>query len=424
MLTRLAKLETHWQIAIALLLAVLVGSLSAPESGVLQVSNFVGQLFLNGLKLLVVPLVITSLLSGLAGIPDARNLGRMGGLAIGWFTFTGLLAILIGLFWSIVLAPGIVDGAPAGPLLGLSEDSAAVLSQIKERGGGDLLAVVQRLVPGNLVKAAAEGDILGLILFTVLFGYGLTRLPGALGETQRTFWMGAHEAMLGVTRFIMHFAPIGVFGLVAGVVSRTGWSALQPLAVFVAAVLAGLLTHVFITLPLILRLVAKVPPSRHFKAMAPAMLTAFSTSSSAATLAVSLDCVQRRAGVSSRVSGFFMPIAANVNMDGSALYECVAAMFIAQAYGLELSFGTQFIIVGMALLTSIGVAGIPSASLVAIALILSTIGLPLEGLGLILAVDRVLDMCRTAVNVFGDSSGAVTIARLMGEKDVLQKPLG
>jgi proton glutamate symport protein len=415
------KLSLHWQIAIALVAAVAVGAVAAPDSGLVQVCTFLGTLFLNGLKLLVVPLVITSLLSGLAGVPDARHLGRMGGLAVAWFAGTGLLAILVGLAWSILLTPGIIDGEPAGVRMGLTEDSAAVLSQIKERGSGDLLAVIQRLVPPNLFKAAADGDILGLLLFVIVFGYGLTRLPGDLGQTQRQFWVGAHEAMLGVTRFVMYFAPIGVFGLVAGVISRTGWSAIQPLMMFVATTLAGLLTHVLITLPLILLLVARVSPRRHFQAMAPAMLTAFSTSSSNATLAVSLECVQRRAGVSSRTTGFFMPIAANVNMDGSALYECAAAMFIAQAYGLELSFGTQFIIVAMALLTSIGVAGIPSASLVAIALILTTIGLPLEGLGLILAVDRILDMCRTAVNVFGDSSGAVTIARLTGEKDVLSK---
>ncbi len=422
MSVRPPRLSLHWQIGIALLAAVIVGAFSAPESAQITVAAFLGTLFLNGLKLLVVPLVITSLLSGLAGVPDARNLGRMGSLAVAWFAVTGLLAILIGLAWSNVLAPGLVDGAPAGARMGLTDDAATVLAQIKERGGGDMLAVIQRLVPSNLFKAAADGDILGLLLFTIVFGYGLTHLPEPLAGTQRRFWMGAHEAMLGVTKFVMYFAPIGVFGLVAAVIARTGWSAVQPLAMFLMTVLAGLLTHVLVTLPLILRLVARVPPQRHFQAMAPAMLTAFSTSSSAATLAVSLDCVQRRAGVSSRVTGFFMPIAANVNMDGSALYECVAAMFIAQAYGLDLSFGTQFVIVAMALLTSIGVAGIPSASLVAIALILTTIGLPLEGLGLILAVDRILDMCRTAVNVFGDSSGAVTIARLMGETDVLQKP--
>jgi len=186
---------------------------------------------------------------------------------------------------------------------------------------------------------------------------------------------------------------------------------------------AALMIHTFITMPIILRGVAKVSPVRHYKAMAPALLTAFSTSSSSATLPLTLECVEHRAGVSNKVSSFTLPLGATVNMDGTALYECVAAMFIAQAYGLDLSFTTQFTIVLVALMTSIGVAGIPSASLVAISIILATIGLPMEAVGLILAVDRILDMCRTAVNVFSDSVAAVVIGRLEGETGILQKEL-
>ncbi|MDH3343388.1 MAG: dicarboxylate/amino acid:cation symporter, partial [Gammaproteobacteria bacterium] len=201
----------------------------------------------------------------------------------------------------------------------------------------------------------------------------------------------------------------------------SGTDAFRPLAVFFTAVVLALAFHMFVFLPLVLKYIARVNPILHFKAMMPALLTAFSTSSSSATLPLTLDCVERRAGVSNRVSGFTLPLGATVNMDGTALYECVAAMFIAQAYGLELSLVTQFTIVLIALLTSIGVAGIPSASLVAITIILGTIGLPLEAIGLILVVDRVLDMCRTSVNVFSDSCAAVTIARLEGEDDVLRE---
>jgi Na+/H+-dicarboxylate symporter len=190
---------------------------------------------------------------------------------------------------------------------------------------------------------------------------------------------------------------------------------------FFLTVLLALATHMFLTLPLMLKFLARVNPLRHFRAMAPALLTAFSTSSSSATLPITMDCVEKNAGVSNKTSSFVLPLGATVNMDGTALYECVAALFIAQAYGLELSFATQFLIVITALLTSIGVAGIPSASLVAIGIILGAVGLPLEGIGMILVVDRVLDMCRTSVNVFSDSCGAVMIARSEGEEGILQK---
>jgi len=208
---------------------------------------------------------------------------------------------------------------------------------------------------------------------------------------------------------------------VAKVVASTGFGAFQPLAVFMITVLSALAVHVFITLPLLLKFVARVNPLRQYRAMAPALLTAFSTSSSSATLPLTMECVEKNAGVSNRTTSFVLPLGATVNMDGTALYECVAAMFIAQAYGLELTLATQFTVVLVALLTSIGVAGIPAASLVAIIVILAAIGLPAEGIGLILAVDRILDMCRTSVNVFSDSCGAVIIARSEKESGILEK---
>ena len=195
----------------------------------------------------------------------------------------------------------------------------------------------------------------------------------------------------------------------------------MPLASFAATVFLALLVHTIITLPLLLTFVGRVHPLRHFQAMSPAMMMAFSTSSSAATLPVTLDCVEKRAGVSNRVSSFVLPLGATINMDGTALYECVAVIFIAQAYGIDLSLGLQFLIVTTALLTSVGVAGVPAASLVAIVVILAAAGLPAEGIGLILAVDRILDMCRTTVNIFSDSCGAVIIARTEGEQGVLEK---
>ena len=225
--------------------------------------------------------------------------------------------------------------------------------------------------------------------------------------------------MMKMTLLIMKFAPIGVLGLVAETVLKTGFSAFLPLLAFFFSVVIALALHMFITLPLLLKTLAGLNPILHFKAMSAALLTAFSTASSAGTLPVTIDCVENKAKVSNKTTSFVLPLGATVNMDGTALYECVAALFIAQAYGLDLTLGTQFTIVIVALLTSIGVAGIPAASLVAIAVILGAIGLPLEGIGLLLVTDRILDMLRTAVNVFSDSCCAVLIAKHEGETQVL-----
>lgn len=413
-------MKLHWQIALALALAVAAGVLIGPAPWFLQACGFAGSLFLNALKMIIVPLIAAAIISGLANIGEGAAVGRMGLRTLAFYLGTGLLAILTGLVFANVLTPGIVDGQPAGPRMGLSEDTGAIVASIGDKSGADLWAVVLRLIPVNPIGSAASGDILGLVTFCLLFGWAATLLPDEQKATQRRFWQGVYGVMTRITGWVMFFAPYGVFGLVAAVVAKTGFSALRPLAVFFVAVVGSLLFHALVTMPLVLRFIARVSPVKHLQAMSPALLTAFSSSSSAATLPITLDCIENRAGVSQRVSGFVLPIGANVNTDGSALYECAAAIFIAQAYGLQLGFAEQFIIVSMALFTSIGVAGIPSASLVALGLILTAIGLPLEGLGLILAVDRVLDMCRTAVNVWGDSCATVVVARLDGEETRLQ----
>jgi Na+/H+-dicarboxylate symporter len=230
--------------------------------------------------------------------------------------------------------------------------------------------------------------------------------------------------MMKITDLVMKFAPLGVFALVAKVVAGIDadefGGLVQSVGLFFVSVMLGLLVHSLITLPALLVLVARVNPWRHFRAVATPVLTAFSTASSSATLPLTMEAVEKNAGVSNRISSFVLPLGATVNMNGTALYECAAAMFIAQAYGLELTFTTQFTVVLIALLTSIGVAGIPAASLVAITIILAAIGLPLEAIGVILAVDRILDMFRTAVNVFGDTVAAVVVARLEGEEGILE----
>jgi Na+/H+-dicarboxylate symporter len=230
------------------------------------------------------------------------------------------------------------------------------------------------------------------------------------------FWDGVFNVMMRMTEWIMKFAPIGVFGLVAAVVAESGFQAVRPLVIFALTVLAALAFHTLITLPLLMRFVGRINPWKMFPAMAPALLTAFSTASSSATLPVTMDCVEKNAGVSNKISSFVLPLGATVNMNGTALYECAAAMFLAQAYGLDLTFGVQFSIVVIALLTSIGVAGVPSASIVAIAIILGAVGLPAEAIGVLMVFDRMLDMVRTSINVFGDSCCAIIVARLQGEE--------
>jgi len=319
-----------------------------------------------------------------------------------------------------LLAPGVIDGEAAGTRLNLSSSDAITeqLMRVEGRSAGDITAVFLRMVPPNIIKAASDGQMLGLIVFALLFGVFMTRITTEFSQTMLSFWQGVYETMMAVTMFIMKFAPIGVFGLVAKTVAATGFDAFQPLLVFFLTVVLALAIHVFFTLSLMLRL-AGINPLKHYRAMLPALLTAFSTASSSGTLPVTIECVEKNAGVSNRTTSFVLPLGATINMDGTALYECVAAMFIAQAYGLDLSFVTQFIIVLVALLTSIGVAGIPAASLVAITVILGVIGLPLEAIGMLLVTDRILDMMRTAVNVFSDSCGAVIIARTEGEEGVL-----
>ncbi len=421
----MGKLKLHWQMLIAIIAATMVGLWSGVDSellgvGLYDIFNFIGTLFLNALKMIIVPLVMSSIIVGVAGLGHSDNLGRLSAKTITFYMLTSLLSITVGLILVNLLVPGVIDGEAAGTRLNLSSPDAISeqLSRVEGRSAGDITAVFLRMVPPNIVKAASDGQMLGLIFFSLLFGVFMTRITKEYSRTMLSFWTGVYETMMAVTMFIMKFAPIGVFGLVAKTVAVTGFDAFQPLLIFFITVVLALAFHVFVSLSLMLRL-SGVSPLKHYRAMLPALLTAFSTASSSGTLPVTIECVEKNAGVSNRTTSFVLPLGATINMDGTALYECVAAMFIAQAYGLDLSFVTQFIIVLVALLTSIGVAGIPAASLVAITVILGVVGLPLEGIGMLLVTDRILDMLRTSVNVFSDSCGAVIIAKTEGETDVL-----
>jgi proton glutamate symport protein len=418
------RVPLHAQILIAIVLAAICGSLSGSTGRMgpvlwLDVYTFVGTLFLNALRMIVVPLVAASIVVGVAGIGSAQGFGRLGFKTLAFYIGTTLAAVLIGLFLVNLIQPGRGDETRPEPMAGLSASAQAQLAKMEGRGLKDIVDIFVRLVPTNVFKSAAEDDMLGLIFFSVLFGYFLSRLSQERQAPVLAFFNGLNDIMLAMTGLIMRFAPLGVFALVAKVAATTGTEAIRHVALFFVTVVLGLALHTFGLLPLLMWLLARINPVRHFRAMTPALLTAFSTASSSATVPVTMECVEKRANVSNRISSFVIPLGATVNMNGTALYECVAVVFIAQAYGIQLSIGAQVTVVLLALLTSIGVAGIPAASLTAIIIIMNAVGVPAEGIGLIMAVDRILDMCRTAVNIFGDSCGAVIIARSEGETKVL-----
>ena len=412
-------LAIHWKILIALVLGAIAGYLSSDVSilgtPLVAVYDFGGQLFLNALKMLIVPLIASSIALGVAGLGNTDSLGSIGWKTGLFYVLTTGTAIVTGLIIVNLVQPGMVDGQPAGDLLALAANTDDLQARLAGRGLGEIPQILLRAVPQNILAAAAENEMLALIFFSALFGFFMSQIEHELAETLYRFTSAVFETMLKITHWVMGFAPYGIFALVAAVVAKTGFDAAGPLVTFSIAVLAALAIHFFLTLPAFVRLLAVRSPIRLFRAVAPALLTAFSTSSSSATLPVTMDNLENRAGVPNKYTSFVLPLGATVNMNGTALYECMAAMFIAQAYGLELSIVTQFLVVTIALITSIGVAGVPSASLVAIAIILTAIGLPIEAIGVLLVFDRILDMSRTATNVFGDACCGVIVARLQGE---------
>ncbi len=402
---------------------MLTAALAEPETtlgglALVEVLDFAGGLFLSALKMVVVPLIVSAIVVGVANMAAQDGFRRVGAKAVGFYLLTGVCAVVTGLALVNVIRPG--EGEAAVALAGALPQDAAALTAVEGRGFGDLIGVLRRAVPDNVFAAAANAELLALIFASVLFGYFAGRLPKPKRQVMARFWGAVHDIMVAITMLVMRFAPIGVFALVAKTVLVAGFASLANVAWFAATVMAGLAAHIFLTLPLLQRFVAGVRPFAYYAKILPAQLTAFSTASSSATLPVTLACAEQ-AGVSKRTTGFVLPLGATVNMDGTALYECVVVIFIAQLYGVDLGWA-QLVVVALALLTSVGVAGIPSASLVAIALILPAVGLPVEALAVVLVVDRLLDMSRTAVNVTGDLTVAALIERSeSGGLDALRK---
>jgi proton glutamate symport protein len=401
---KIFRIKLHWQILIALILAILFGYF-LPQS--VKYVSWMGEIFLRALKMLIIPLIFSSVISGVTSMGEGKNLGRLGFKTLSFYLVTSALAIITGLILVNIIKPGVgVDLGFTQPVEGLSES-------------GSVKDILYRLIPENIIDAMAQSSILSVIFFAIVFGYFITRIDNKHKESLTTFFDAVFMVMMKITLFIIRFTPLGIFGIVASEVARNSEqlaSIAGSLAIYSLCVAAGLLIHALITLPLIVRFIGRAKPYAHLKNMATPLLTAFSTSSSSATLPLTMEAVENNSGVSNKISSFTLPLGATINMDGTALYECVAAMFIAQAYGIDLSFTSQIIVVITALLASIGAAGIPMAGLVMITVVLTAVGLPLEGIGLILAVDRILDMLRTTVNVWSDSCGALTIAR--SEKEI------
>jgi len=423
---QMKKLALHWQILIAILLAGLAGWLSGTDAGVgplrfHAVYGFLGTIFIKSLKMIIVPLIFSSIVVGITGIGRAGDVGRLGARTLAIYMGTGLLAVLLGLVCVNLVRPGFADGKPVGEQLALHADGAEVAASLENHGGiRELVAIFERMVPENVVATASDNsDMLALIVFALLFGFFIARAGDEHAEPLFNFWNAVFHVMMDITALVMRFAPLGVFGLVASVVAETGFDAVRPLALFALTVTVALAIHAFVTMPLLIRLLAAVPAWRLYRAMSPALLTAFSTASSSGTLPVTMECMERQAGISNRISSFVLPLGATVNMNGTALYECMAVIFLAQAYGIELGLTTQVLIVVSALLTSIGVAGVPSASLVAIGMILTMVGIPVEAMGVLFVFDRILDMLRTSVNVLGDGAAALIVARMEGEQTAL-----
>ncbi|MGB8492017.1 MAG: dicarboxylate/amino acid:cation symporter [Bacteroidales bacterium] len=373
-------------------------------------TNWVGDIFLRGLNMIIVPLILFSITTGVASVGSSGNLGRLGLKTMGYYVATTLVAIVTGFILVTTIKPGV--GAELGfktPVEGIAAASDSF--------GQTLI----KIVPTNIVEALAQGQMLAIIFFAILFGFFLTKISEKPQKHLMDLLNSVLEVIMKITLFIIKFTPLGIFSITAKVIAQQVQlgneisEVISRLGLYFITVLAGLFIHGLFTLPLSVKLLGRINPLKHFRNMATPLLTAFSTSSSNATLPLTMEAVEHNDGVSNKIASFTLPLGATVNMNGTALYECVAVMFIAQAYGIDLTIGQQLVVIFTALLAAIGAAGIPMAGLVMMAVVMKAVGLPLEGIGLVLAVDRILDMFRTTVNVYGDTCAAVIIAKSEGE---------
>jgi len=390
-------------ILIAMLVGAVLGVLGGMFLGdtMLHIS-FLGVIFLNALKMVVVPLVVASMIVGVTSLGDIRTLGRTGIKTISFYLFTTGASVFIGLLMVNIISPG----------EGVQIWETEIPELVAEGQGKTISDVFMGLIPPNIFQAAANGKILSLIVFSLLFG-GVLTVIGEKGRPVVALFVGINAAMMKIVHLIIYFAPVGVMALIGGIVAEKRDSLEQlvsGLGWYSLTVIIGLLVHALITLPLLLRFLGHRKPWRYFLNVGDALTTAFTTASSSATLPITIEAVEEKNKVDSRAASFVLPLGATINMDGTALYEAVAAMFIAQISGIDLTLGQQVIIFLTATIASIGAAGIPHAGTVMMVMVLTAVNLPLEGIGLIFAIDWFLDRCRTTVNVWGDTVGAAVIS--------------
>jgi Na+/H+-dicarboxylate symporter len=371
------KLKVHTQILIAIVLGVVVGILLGEKAAHIKI---VGDMFIRLLKAIIIPLILASMVAGIVSLGDVRKLGRIGLRTFIYYTATTTLAVGVGLILVNLMKPGIgVD---------IGAETAADLSG---REIPSVVSIIRDIIPANIYDAMANDKVLSVIFFSLLLGVAISSV-GEKGKPLVAFFEAFNTVMMKITDWIMRLAPFGVFALMAYTIGSMGLSVIKPLIVYMATVVLGLTFHACVTLPVLLKTLGKYSPLKFIRDVFSAVATAFSTASSAATLPITMDCLQENSGISNKVTSFVLPLGATVNMDGTALYEAVTAIFVAQAYGIDLSIGQQLIIMLAATLASIGAAAIPGAGLVTLVIVLKAVNLPLEGIGMILAVERILDM--------------------------------
>jgi Na+/H+-dicarboxylate symporter len=413
---KLPKLQLHTKILIGLLLGVVFGILANNfgfSDFVTQYIKPVGTIFIRLISMIVVPLVFASLLVGTASLNDIRKLGRIGGKTIAYYLCTTAIAISIGLVLANTFKPGVgLSKEPQEQLTQSTQADAKIEAALKKPSVTD---IILNLVPTNPIKAANEGNMLQIIFFALIVGVALTLIDNQRARPVIAFFEGVSDVMIQIVHIIMKIAPYGVFALIASIIGNFGLGILLTLFKYSLVVAGGLVLHMVVTYPLAIKIFSKIKIRSFFKGIQDAQVIAFSSSSSAATLPVTMECVEEKLGVSNEVSSFVLPLGATINMDGTALYQGVAAVFIAQVYGMDLTLSQQLMIVLTATLASIGTAAAPGLGMITLAMVLTTIRIPLEGIALILGVDRILDMCRTIVNVTGDASCAVVVASTENE---------
>ena len=420
------KLALHWKIIIGMVLGVVYGLIASKYGWIDFTDDWIkpwGGIFVNLLKLIAVPLVFASLIKGVASLSDISKLSRIGGKTIAIYLTSTVISVTIGLLLVNTVNPG----------MGFDKDSIIQTESVQEgtnkkieaakdvKGSGPLQFLID-VVPTNIFDAASNNrNMLQVIFFAIFFGIAMVMLPDGKTTYVKGFFDGINDIILQIVDIIMMAAPYGVFALLGGLVVDFGASAdlFIALAKYSATVIVGLLLMIFVVYPIILKIFTKMKYKDFFKGIMPAQMLAFSTSSSAATLPVTMERCEDHLGVSEEISSFVLPLGATINMDGTSLYQAVAAVFIAQAYGMDLDMGQQLTIVLTATLASIGAAAVPGAGMVMLVIVLGAIGVPTEGLALIFGVDRILDMMRTVVNVTGDATVATVVAATEGQLRVV-----